>query len=324
MQSGINTSNFSAGDGSEESGANPSSVQYFFWNRSRSANFSSRPGSSFFRWCEAHADIASKIGFLLCVIAYALIAAYGLSQNGQWESVRQAVFATVNNVAVAAGLEVGKVTVDGQVNLTEAEVAAALGTQRGVSILSFDTAAARDRLKAYGWVREARVTRLLPSTLYVELEEKAPFALWREGGQIAAIDIDGKQLSLVKPGAFGELPVVSGPGAALPAKDIVAALRAFPELNRRITDIERIAGRRWDLVLDTGMRAKLPAEKYRQALAELNVMAAKNASALYDIAEIDFRVPTQFTVRLKDGSDKARNSFLSGLAKTNEGHNSEM
>lgn len=258
------------------------------------------------------------------MVTYAAIAAYGLTQNGQWESVRQAVFTAANDVAVAAGLEVGKVTVDGQVNLTEAEVAAALGTQRGVSILSFDTAAARERLKAYGWVREARVTRLLPSTLYVELEEKAPFALWREGGQVAAIDIDGKQLSLVKPGAFAELPVVSGPGAAQPAKDIVAALRAFPELNRRVADIERIAGRRWDLVLNTGMRAKLPAEKLRQALTELNVMAAKNASALYDIAEIDFRVPTQYTVRLKDTTEAARKNFLSGLAKNNGGHNSEM
>lgn len=238
--------------------------------------------------------------------------------------MRQAVSSFTNDLAVTAGLEVTKVTVEGQANLSDADIAAALGTRNGVSILAFDTETAREKLKRNGWVREARVMRLLPSTLVVELEEKSPFALWQEGGQTAVIGTSGEVLALADRAKFPNLPVVSGPGAAQPAREMVDALKMFPELMRHVQEAERIAGRRWDLVLDTGLRAKLPAVNIRQALTDLNLMATKNPASLNEIAEIDFRVTTQFTVRLKDGSDKGRKKFMSWLSKTRGSPGSEL
>ncbi|MEJ2226756.1 MAG: FtsQ-type POTRA domain-containing protein [Alphaproteobacteria bacterium] len=279
---------------------------------------------AFFRWWQAHADVASKIGFVSCVVTYVLISAFGLSHTGQWRSVWQSISTAANDLAVAAGLEVKTVTVDGKVNLTKAEVTAALGTRRGVSILAFDTAAARKRLKNIPWVREARVTRFLPSTLFVELEEKRPFALWRDEKHTVAIDAEGKILAEVKAEKFRGLPVVSGAWAARPARYIIARLRKFPKLYRRVASIERIAKRRWDIIFDTGMRAKLPAVKISQALMDLDAMANSKKATLYEIAEIDFRVPTQFTVRLRDNSESARKKFITGLAKAKEARSNEM
>jgi cell division protein FtsQ len=324
LQSAINTSTSFINGSSEEQGTNSSSVQYFFWSRVRSANAAAPSNGAFFRWWQAHADAASKVGFVSCVVAYALIASFGLFHTGQWQSVWQSFNSAVNDLAVASGLEVKTVTVDGRVNLSDAEINAALGTRRGVSILAFDTSAARKRLKRIPWVREARVTRFLPSTLFVELEEKPPFALWRDDGKTVAIDTGGKVLSLVDEEKFSKLPVVSGPGAAKPARAIITQLRGFPALNRHVVSFERIAGRRWDLILDTGLRAKLPAAKISRALMDLNAMANSKKAALYEIAEIDFRVPTQFTMRLRDNSESARKKFISGLTKAKEGRNNEM
>jgi cell division protein FtsQ len=227
-------------------------------------------------------------------------------------------------MALKAGLEVAKVQVVGQHHLRESEIDAALGPREGLSIFSFDTDAARERLKRNGWVAEARVMRLLPSTLVVELEERTAFALWREGGRVAVIDQAGKVLSLGAPVEFPNLQMVSGAGAATPAKDIVDALRAVPELRERVRDVERIAGRRWDVLLDTGLRAKLPATGFAEALADLSAIAAKNPSALYELAEIDFRVPTQLTLRLKDDTESGRNKFLSWLSKSRESRNQQL
>ena len=258
------------------------------------------------------------------MIIYAAIAVYALSQSGQSAGVRQYVSATANEIAVKAGFEIGKVTVEGQVNLPDAEFAAAMGTRSGVSIFAFDTETARANLKRNGWVREARVMRLLPATLVVEIDEKQPFALWREGGQTAVIDVLGGVLALAQPGEFSELPVVSGSGAAQPSRELVEAVKAFPELMRHVREFERVAARRWDLLLDTGTRAKLPVENLRPALSDLNLIATKNAAVLNEIIEVDFRVSTQFTVRLKDGSEKARKKFLSWLSKARGGHDSEL
>jgi cell division protein FtsQ len=223
-----------------------------------------------------------------------------------------------------AGLEVKAVQVEGQHHLKEAEIAAALGPREGVSIFAFDTDAARERLKRNGWVGDARVMRLLPSTLVVELEERAPFALWREGGKIAAIDRSGKVLSLAERADFPNLPFVSGAGAATPAAEIVEALNAAPELRDRVRDIERIASRRWDLLLDSGLRVKLPVTNFAVALADLSAIAARNPAALYEIAEIDFRVSSQFTLQLKDGSETGHKKFLSWLSKSRESRNEKL
>lgn len=279
---------------------------------------------SLFAWCVAHGEAASRIGFVACVIFYGLTAAYGLARSGQWNELRQSLANRTNELALMGGLEVKAVQVEGQHHLKESEIAAALGPREGVSIFAFDTDAARERLKHNGWVAEARVMRLLPSTLVVELEERNPFALWREGGKTAAIDRSGKVLALAERTDFPNLPVVSGAGAAAPAAEILDALNGVPELRDRVREIERVAGRRWDLVLDNGLRAKLPATDFAEALADLSAIAAKNPAALYEIAEIDFRVASQFTLQLKDASEAGRKKFLSWLPKSRESRNEKL
>ncbi len=275
-----------------------------------------------FRWFEAHSNAASKIGFLCCIVVYAVIVVYALSQSGQWGGVRQDVSAVASTLAVKAGFGIGKVTVEGRVNLPDADFDAAMGPRSGVSIFAFDTDAARARLKSLGWVREARVMRLLPSTLVVELEENRPFAVWRNGEQFTVVDAEGAVLAQIQPGGFPDLPVVSGAEAARPAREQVAAVGAYPELMRHVREFERISARRWDLVFNTGMRVKLPVENQQQALGDLNLIATKNAALLNDIVEMDFRVSSQFTVRLKDNSKRARKKFVSWLSKAREGHDS--
>lgn len=286
--------------------------------RMRVGNGGASSDRSLFAWFEARSEGASQIGFVACVIFYGLTAAYGMSAGGQWSYARQAVADAANQAALMAGLEVKAVQVEGQHNLKDAEIDAALGPREGVSIFAFDTDAARDRLKRLGYVAEARVMRLLPSTLVVEIEERKPFALWRDGGKIAAIDADGKALALASQAQFPNLPVVSGAGAAAPARELIVALAALPDLRGRVREIERIAGRRWDLVLDTGLRVKLPAADFAPALADLSAIAAKNPGAFYEIAELDFRVSDQFTLRLKDATPSGRQKFLSWLSDHQE------
>lgn len=274
-----------------------------------------KPRGAVVGWCEAHITLLTRLGLIGLFLFYAATAAYGVTLSGRWEEVRRGALDIANGVAVMAGLSVGRVAVEGNKHLTEAQVVEALGVGPGVSIFAFDTAAARDRLLKNGWVREARVMRLLPSTLVVELEERSPFAVWRDGGESAVIDTAGSVLSEVQPASFPSLPTVSGPGAASPAKEIVDMVRSFPELAAHVRDMERIAGRRWDVLLDTGLRAKLPAGQMRAALAELNDIVARNPAVLYEISEIDLRVDSQFTLRLKDSSEDGRKKFLSWFAK---------
>ena len=276
MQSVINISRAEHYNWYEDARPYSVSSKRRFSSRQKSASESGRPSDgSLFAWFASHSETASRIGFVACVIFYGLTAAYGMSQSGRWDELRQSLATRTNELALMAGLEVKAVQVEGQHHVKQTEIAAALGPRDGISIFAFDTDAARDRLKRNGWVAEARVMRLLPSTLVVELEERTPFALWREGGKLAAIDRSGKVLSLAERTDFPNLRIVSGAGAAALAAEIVEALNAVPELRDRVRDVERVAGRRWDLVLDSGLRAKLPATNIAGALADFSAIAAR-------------------------------------------------
>ena len=111
-------------------------------------------------------------------------------------------------LALAAGLEVKAVQIEGrQQSSATRRSPRRWGRATGVSIFAFDTEAARERLKRNGWVSEARVMRLLPSTLVVEIEERKPFALWREGGKTAAIE---RRQGAALAGSRSEFPESAG------------------------------------------------------------------------------------------------------------------
>ncbi|MDP6345787.1 MAG: FtsQ-type POTRA domain-containing protein, partial [Alphaproteobacteria bacterium] len=92
---------------------------------------------------------------------------------------------------VAAGLTVRHVFVTGRGETSKAAVLKAVAVRTGQPILSFDPAAARDRLVAMGWIKSARIERRLPDTIIVHLRERAPLALWQYQGRHLLIDREG-------------------------------------------------------------------------------------------------------------------------------------
>jgi cell division protein FtsQ len=179
---------------------------------------------SILAWADAHQSALAKSGFAACVAFFALTASYGVIAGGHVQSIRQAAADMTNDIAVSAGFAVKTVEIGGRRHMKEAEISAALGPYRGLSVFAFDTVRARKASEANGWVKEAQVSRVLPSRIVIDLTEREPFALWREGGKLAAIDANGAVLGLVERTEFPALPVLSGPGAAAPSRAIVTAL----------------------------------------------------------------------------------------------------
>ncbi len=257
-----------------------------------------------------------------CLLFYGVTAAYGVVAGGHWDTLRQSAGSAANRIAVSAGFEMKSVRISGARHMQEAEIMAAIGHYDGLSVFAFDTDRARESLEAEGWIERAEIVRELPSTVAVKLSERKPFALWLDGGKLAAIDSEGRTLGLTNPAAFPALPLFSGPSAPAQAREIVAALGPYPELSALIARIDRIAGRRWDIVLESGMRAKLPASDFEDTIAGLARVAARNPAAFYEISEMDFRSPAQFTLRLKNDSEEARQAFMSRLTGAAENRDS--
>ncbi|WP_338719979.1 cell division protein FtsQ/DivIB [Devosia sp. XK-2] len=195
-----------------------------------------------------------------------------------------------------AGLAIGEISITGQTLTSEQAIFDALGIQPHTSTLGFDVEAARLRVADLPAVEAVTVRKTYPGDVDVVITEKVPVARWAVDGITFLIDGKGEQIAETT-GAYAELPLVIGDGAADDALVMIRALNSFPMLQDGLVALSRIADRRWDLIFDTGLRVQLPEQGVAQALARL--VSYQNDYQLLDrdVSVIDLRVDSVVAVR---------------------------
>lgn len=163
-----------------------------------------------------------------------------------------------------------------------------------------DVTAIRRRLLAYGWVKDARVSRRLPDTLVIDIVERKPAALWQNQGQLALIDAEGVVLDHVPVDQMPDLPLLIGPGANGEEQQLSRVMAAVPTLKPQLASATWVGGRRWDLNFQSGETVALPEGEQPAMQALIKFARADKQSGLLGrgIVRFDLRVPGQMTVRL--------------------------
>ncbi|BAQ17036.1 cell division protein FtsQ/DivIB [Methyloceanibacter caenitepidi] len=237
---------------------------------------------------------------LLCAAFVASAVLYGAIVGGQIEKIFNATVTGAERAAVAMGFGVKRVVVEGQRNATDFAITTALGAGPETFMLAFDTDAAKDRLEAVPWIRHARVMRLLPSTLQVEIEERDPYAIWQNKRQTFVVDSEGVVLAPALPQAFPHLPLVVGEGAGKHAAALYQTLEPYTDLKSRMLAALRVGDRRWTLKLRTGTEVMLPDGNIEMALEALQKLERERGVFEQDIAAIDMRLLDRITLRLRE------------------------
>ncbi|WEJ59856.1 cell division protein FtsQ/DivIB [Devosia sp. FJ2-5-3] len=204
-----------------------------------------------------------------------------------------------------AGLAIGEISISGQTLTSEQAIFDALGIQPDMSTLAFDVEAARQRLALLPAIATANVRKTYPGDVEVVITEKVPVARWRVDGITFVIDGQGEQIG-EDGGAYGDLPLVIGDGAADDALVMIRALDNFPELRNNLIALSRIADRRWDMIYDTGLRIQLPEQGVAQALRKLTNYQAQYQLLDRDITVIDLRVESVVAVRPAVNEDTSK------------------
>lgn len=163
-----------------------------------------------------------------------------------------------------------------------------------------DVSAIRQKLLAFGWVKDARVSRRLPDTLVIDIVERSPAALWQNQGQLALVDSDGVVLDRVPVDKMPDLPLLIGSGANGQARGLDRIMASVPTLRPQLASATWVGGRRWDLNFQSGETVALP-EGENQARDVLGKFARLDKSSGLlgrGILRFDLRKPGQMTVRL--------------------------
>ncbi len=199
----------------------------------------------------------------------------------------------------AIDLRVATIEFHGQANTPEALLNAALGVSKGDPILGFSVESARQRIESLSWVEHVAVERRLPDTIYVDITERRPYAIWQNQGKFQLIDRNGEVVTNEDVASFNDLPLVVGLGAPAHAADMLTALAAVPDIKSRVAAIVRVGERRWNLQLKNQITIMLPEGHEAAALARLNDLESEQQLLDRKLLFVDMRLPDRLAVQAR-------------------------
>src|SRR5262245_15629641 len=215
-----------------------------------------------------------------------------------------------DGLANAVGFRIEHASVSGRHQLSHEAVLVLAGVTRNTSLLFLDVEAARAKLKASPWIAEASVRKLYPGRLIIDIEERAPYALWQKDQKLSVIAADGTVLGPLDDKRFATLPLVVGPGAEKKAKEFFDVLARYPGLRDSVRASILVADRRWNLKLANGVDIRLPETKLETALDTLVALDRDKKLLTRDITAVDLRLPDRVNVRLSDTAAQARDDAM--------------
>jgi cell division protein FtsQ len=234
---------------------------------------------------------------VISIVAGVVVLAAVLATGARAERIGASMGRGMDSLSTSLGLSLRRVHITGASAEATPAIRAALDVHAGQPITSLDLAAMRDRVQAVGWVEEARVVRLLPDTLIVEVKEHDRLAVWQTGGQNYVIDSHGKTIPGADAGRYPSLPLVVGKGADLAAAELLPLLAQRPRLMGRIDALIRVDERRWDLRLKDGSIIMLPAMGLDSALIRLDAMDQRERLLDLGFSRVDLRAEDSVAVR---------------------------
>ncbi|WP_295185317.1 cell division protein FtsQ/DivIB [uncultured Brevundimonas sp.] len=262
-------------------------------SRSGAQNASAVPGKMA---AIGRVDISPRTA-VIALGAGALLLVGVLATGARAERIGASVSHGLDSVTAGMGLTLKRVHITGASPEAEPAIQRALGLYSGQPITSLDLDAIRTRVQGVGWVKEARVVRLLPDTLIVEVKEHDRLAVWQEAGQVKVIDNRGQVIDGADARRYPTLPLVVGKGADVAAGEILPLLAQRPRLMGMVDALVRVDERRWDLRLKDGSLIQLPATEQEAALIRLDALDQRERLLDLGFARVDLRTPDEVAVR---------------------------
>ncbi|MEQ9489269.1 MAG: FtsQ-type POTRA domain-containing protein [Alphaproteobacteria bacterium] len=248
---------------------------------------------------------------MLAAGAAVLVAGMTAGAFSVWNSgwmIRQsaALDREIAQISKSLGLAVQSVTVSGRRETDRKDLIDALGIDIGDPIFNIDVAAARDRIERIGWVKTATISRKLPGTVQIDIEEREAVAIWQHDGVFTLIDPDGHKIGTKGLERYGHLKVLVGDGAPDQAIDLIGILKTEPELMTKVTGAVWVGSRRWNVRLNNGIDIRLPEEDPVEAWARLAQLERDYSLLGRAIEAIDLRQSDRMIVRMTEEAAEMR------------------
>ncbi|HCL65451.1 MAG TPA: cell division protein FtsQ [Rhizobium sp.] len=253
--------------------------------------------------CSGRISIPRHLGTVSFAGFCSFVSVYGIEVGGHGPAV-------VQSLTSIAGFAVEDVRVVGNEQTSEIDILQLLGLDGTTSLLALDIDASRRSLSGLPWVESAEVRKIYPNTVEVVLHERKAYGIWQHGSELSLIERNGSVIGPLRDNKFSVLPLFVGRDAEVAAASVESEFARWPEIASRVKAYVRVASRRWDIHLDSGIVVKLPEEGLDAALALLSRLQAEQQVLARDIAAIDLRLPDRTAIQLTPEAQARRQVAL--------------
>lgn len=173
----------------------------------------------------------------------------------------------IDEMLIKLDLRVLNIMITGIDKLESEKVIEASGLNIGDNIFLVKLSETKDLIEKMTWVKNATITRSLPNTILIDIEEERPEALYIVGDSRYLISASGKLLTKVNTDeeASGYI-ITKGKNANFGFREIVSLVQKHNVLYSQLEGVEKISNRRWNLILSSGCVVQLPEEGIAEAL----------------------------------------------------------
>jgi len=259
----------------------------FFWKRRTSG---SRRHARL--WAQQLKNIGFFGGGFVLVVGLCLWAwmSGAVSAAGGW------VHDQTLSITAKAGFRINEILVTGRERIAPDALLARLDMSVGDPMFGTDIAKGQEAIADIPWIAQVSVSRRLPDTIVVNVQERQPAALWQYQQKLSVIDVDGHVLTDTGLDAYNHLPLLVGEHASSHVTALLGLLHAEPEIAKMLSAAVRVGNRRWDLKLKNGLLVKLPEENVELALRKLALSHQRESLLDRQLKQIDLRLPEKLVV----------------------------
>jgi cell division protein FtsQ len=237
---------------------------------------------------------ASAVLFLAVVISAGLVRGEYMNYEGsKWLKLP-------GKAAGLVGMAAEDISITGLEYHEPEQLLAAIGVDPGGSLIGFDAGHAKRILEGLDWVEGAKVQRLFPNQLAIEVKERQPFAIWQRGNAYYVIDRSGSAMSGLQASQLVRLPLVTGEGANTAAAELINQLAAYPDIMLQVKAAARVGKRRWTLYLDSGITVQLPEKGWQDALRMADELNRTQRLLARGIRSVDLRLAGRVIVEVAE------------------------
>lgn len=235
--------------------------------------------------------------FLTWAILGVLLIAALLVAN--WFGATQALYRQYGALTAKAGFQVEDIEIVGTRRVDQMKVYDIILERAKGPIMLVDIDGIRNDLSHYGWIKDVRISRQLPTKLYVEIIERKPVAVWQDDGKYRLLDDEGQVLDSITDAQIGNLPIVKGANANQQLVALGVLLDKAQSLKAQVAGATWVGNRRWDLRFRSGETLALPEgeELAAQALVNFTRMDGIHRLLERNIIHFDLRDPDRMYMR---------------------------